>query len=138
MPYDPQDTTVPLMVRAHADVIEVPVQASPSPNDLPTSLHLAGGNSGECRKSYHGFAAPAAYVIDSPQGVYANPMFTSTWCRDVMNAPGGSPFVAGLVLAHSEAPPGAPSVLREARALDFGCAGKPDPPKFFFHEKFST
>ena len=47
-------------------------------------------------------------VIDSPQSIYVNPMFIDTWNRDAMNISGGSPFVAGPLPRHSEAPRGAP------------------------------
>jgi hypothetical protein len=72
--YDPLDLTIPPMARSDPEFLTVPVETSPSPNGLPTSLHLADGNGGEYRKSYHGFPAPVAYVIDSPQSVYCNPM----------------------------------------------------------------
>ena len=106
--YDPLDLTIPQMARSDPEFLEVAVETSPSPNSLPTSLHLADGNGGEYRKSYHGFAAPVAYVIDSPQSVYCNPMFIDTWNRDQMNISGGSKFVAGPLPRHSLAPPNAP------------------------------
>jgi hypothetical protein len=43
--YDPQDTSIPMMARSDPDFITVPVETSPSPNGLPTSAHLAAGNS---------------------------------------------------------------------------------------------
>ena len=89
VPYDPLDLSIPLMARSDPTHITVPVETSKSPLDLPTSLHLADGNGGEYRKSYHGFPAPVAYVIDSPQSVYCNPMFIDTWNRDEMNISGG-------------------------------------------------
>ena len=82
VPYDPLDLTIPQMARADPTFLDLPVETSPSPNELPTSLHLADGNGGEYRKSYHGFPAPVAYVIDSPQSVHVNPMFIDTWNRD--------------------------------------------------------
>ena len=60
--YDPHDLTIPLMARADPNHLTIPVETSASPLSLPTSLHLADGNGGEYRKSYHGFPAPVAYV----------------------------------------------------------------------------
>lgn len=40
--YDPLDLTIPLMARADPEFLDLPVEHSPSPNGLPTSLHLAG------------------------------------------------------------------------------------------------
>ena len=107
VPYDPLDLTIPPMARADPHVRHIPVETSPSPNNLPTSLHLADGNGGEYRKSYHGFPAPVAYVVDSPQSVSVNPMFIDTWNREHMNVSGGSKFVPGPLPKHSEAPPNA-------------------------------
>ena len=81
VPYDPKDSSIPPMMRADPDFLHMPVETSPSPRGLPTSAHLAAGNGGEYRKSYHGFAAPVAYVIDSPQSIHCNPMFIDTWNR---------------------------------------------------------
>ena len=77
VPYDPNDLTIPMMARSDPNFLTVPVETSKSPLDLPTSLHLADGNGGEYRKSYHGFPAPVAYVIDSPQTVFCNPVSSS-------------------------------------------------------------
>ena len=82
VPYDPTDLTIPMMARSDPNSIETAVETSKSLLNLPTSLHLADGNGGEYRKSYHGFPSPVAYVIDSPQSVYCNPMFIDTWNRD--------------------------------------------------------
>ena len=106
--YDPTDLTIPPMMRGDPEFLEIPVEHSPSPLDLPTSIHLADGNGGEYRKSYHGFAPPVAYVLDSPESVHVNPMFIDTWNRDHMNISGGSPFVAGPLPKHSLSPPDAP------------------------------
>ncbi len=106
--YDPRDLTIPPMMRGDATFLEIPVEHTPSPLELPTSIHLADGNGGEYRKSYHGFASPVAYVLDSPESVHVNPMFIDTWNRDHMNISGGSPFVAGPLPKHSLAPPDAP------------------------------
>ena len=57
--------------------LHIPVELSPSPRGLPTSSHLAAGNGGEYRKSYHGFASSTAYVIDSPQSLMVVPMQVS-------------------------------------------------------------
>jgi len=60
--YDPLDLSIPVMARSDPNFLERPVETSPSLTGLPTSLHLADGNGGEYRKSFHGFAAPVAYV----------------------------------------------------------------------------
>ena len=49
---------------------------------------------GEYRKSFHGFASPTAYVIDSPQSLMVVPMQIDTWNRDAMNIT-GSKYVPG-------------------------------------------
>ena len=41
-------------------------------------VHLYDGNGGEYRKSYHGFASPIAYVLDSPESVHVLPMQIDT------------------------------------------------------------
>ena len=99
-----------------------PIETSASPNGLPISLHLADGNGGEYRKSYHGFPAPVAYVIDSPQSVYVNPMFIDTWNRDKVCHSKRLPVVLVLqqrfrTLASSlaqSASPFAPGIMRVA------------------------
>lgn len=63
------------------------------------------GNGGEYRKSYHGFASPVAYVVDSPTSFHVMPMQIDTWNRDKMNI-SGSPFVPGPLPRHSLAPNG--------------------------------
>ena len=40
--YDPLDLTIPLMARADPEFLDLPKEHSPSPDNLPTSLHLAG------------------------------------------------------------------------------------------------
>ena len=76
--YDPLDTTISPMARADPNFVEIPVEHTPSPLGIPTSAHLAAGNGGEYRKSYHGFASPVAYVIDSPQTMHVLPMQVNT------------------------------------------------------------
>ena len=49
---------------------------------LPTSLHLADGNGGEYRKSYHGYPAPFAHLIESPQALSFTPMQIDTRNRE--------------------------------------------------------
>ena len=106
--YDPADLSIPPMMKGDAEFLEIPVERSPSTLDLPTSLHLADGNGGEYRKSYHGFPSPVAYVLDSPDSVHVNPMFIDTWNRAEMNISGGSKFVAGPLPKHSLSPANAP------------------------------
>ena len=93
-PYDPLDPNISPMARANPHLEDVIVEHSPSPLGLPTGAHLAAGNGGEYRKSYHGFASPSAYVIDSPQSVMVVPMQIDTWNRDEMNIT-GSKYVPG-------------------------------------------
>eukprot|EP01043_Picozoa_sp_COSAG02_P095934 COSAG02_NODE_32258_length_519_cov_0.854762_1_plen_130_part_01 len=54
VPYDAQDRSISPMQRADPNFLHIPVEQSPSPRGLPTSSHLAAGNGGEYRKSYHG------------------------------------------------------------------------------------
>mmetsp|Transcript_8837 Transcript_8837/g.14802 ORF Transcript_8837/g.14802 Transcript_8837/m.14802 type:complete len:558 (+) Transcript_8837:215-1888(+) len=94
VPYDPNDRSISQMARADPHFVLVPVEISPSLRGLPTSAHLAAGNGGEYRKSYHGFASSTAYVIDSPQSLTVVAMQIDTWNRDKMNLT-GSKFVPG-------------------------------------------
>ena len=82
----------------------MPVEVSPSPHGLPTSAHLAAGNGGEYRKSYHGFASDTAYVIDSPQSLTVVAMQIDTWNRAEMKLTGGK-FVPGPQPRQSGAKP---------------------------------
>jgi len=102
--YDPSDRTIPPMARADPNFLYVPVEKSRSPRDLPTHAHLAAGNGGEYRKSYHGFASSAAYVIDSPQSLTVVAMQIDTWHRDKMSLT-GSKFVPGPQPRQSGAKP---------------------------------
>lgn len=68
------DSNVPPMQRADPHFVWKPVEHTPSPSGLPTNIHLAAGNGGEYRKSYHGLAYPIAYVVASPQSVHVLPM----------------------------------------------------------------
>ena len=105
IPYDPADDAIPAMMRSDPNFVTMPVQHTPSPLGIPTHAHLAAGNGGEYRKSYHGFASPVAYVIDSPTSVHVLPMQIDTWNRDEMNAT-GSRFVPGPLPKHSLSPRG--------------------------------
>jgi hypothetical protein len=100
VPYDPNDPNVPPMARADPRFIMEPVEHTKSPLGIPTSAHLAAGNGGEYRKSFHGFPVPVAYVIDSPTSVHVTPMQIDTWNRDEMNISGGSTFVPGPLPKH--------------------------------------
>ena len=107
--YDPNDKSISQMMRADPHFLHVPVETSASPRDLPTSAHLAAGNGGEYRKSYHGFASDAAYVIDSPQSLTVVAMQIDTWNRAEMNltgsrfVPGPQPRQSGARPRHGEA-----------------------------------
>ena len=102
--YDPHDHSISPIQRADPNFLHIPVEQSPSPRGLPTSSHLAAGNGGEYRKSYHGFASSTAYVIDCPSSLTVVPMSIDTWNRDEMNVT-GSKFVAGPQPKHSGAKP---------------------------------
>ena len=105
IPYEPSDPAIPAMMRSDPNFVTMAVEHTPSPLGIPTSAHLAAGNGGEYRKSYHGFASPVAYVIDSPTAVHVLPMQIDTWNRDEMNAT-GSRFVPGPLPEHSLSPRG--------------------------------
>jgi hypothetical protein len=51
VPYDPLDVTIPMMARSNPHHLTLPVETSASPLGLPTSLHLADGNGGECTRA---------------------------------------------------------------------------------------
>jgi hypothetical protein len=106
VPYDPQDMSIPIMTRADPNFVEIPVEHTKSPIGLPTSIHISAGNGGEYRKSYHGFAPPVAYVIDSPQSMHVLPMQIDTWNRDEMpqSSWNNSKFVPGPLPRNSYAP----------------------------------
>jgi hypothetical protein len=63
---------------------------------VSTHLGLGGGNGGEYRKTYHGFPAPYARLLESPHQFQFTPMQIDTWNRDEMNISEPSPkFVSG-------------------------------------------
>ena len=72
-------------------------ELAPGVGGVATSLGLGGGNGGEYRKTYHGFPAPYARLLESPRQVQFTPMQIDTWHREKMsfNVSGSSPFVAG-------------------------------------------
>jgi hypothetical protein len=94
VPYSETDPNVPPMSKDGTGFMLRPVEHTPSKNGLPTSAHLAAGNGGEYRRSYHGFASPTAYVIESPQTLDVVAMQIDTWNRDKMNIT-GSKYVPG-------------------------------------------
>ena len=106
VPYDATDPAVGPMYRQNPHYMHKAVEHTPSASGLPTSAHIAAGNGGEYRKSYHGFASPVAYVVESPEKVFVLPMQIDTWNRDKMNISGGSPFVPGPLPKNSLAPTG--------------------------------
>lgn len=59
--YDPLDITISPMARADPNFMDVMVEHAPSPLGIPTGAHLAAGNGGEYRKSYHGLPSPVVY-----------------------------------------------------------------------------
>lgn len=63
---------------------------------VSTHLGLGGGNGGEYRKTYHGFPAPYARLIESPRQFQFTPMQIDTWHREKMDISVDSPpFVSG-------------------------------------------
>ena len=78
VPYDSLDLSVPLMARGDPHLRDARVETSPSPNELPTSLHLADGNGGEYRKSFHALAPPFAQLVESPRLLAGSPMQIDT------------------------------------------------------------
>ena len=103
--YDPSDPSIPVMMRSDPNFITIPVEHTPSLLGIPTNAGLHEGNGGEYRKSFHGFASPVAYLVDSPTSVHVLPMQIDTWNRDAMNVT-GSKFVPYLQPKHSLAPQG--------------------------------
>eukprot|EP00040_Diaphanoeca_grandis_P037212 m.241412 g.241412 ORF g.241412 m.241412 type:complete len:883 (+) comp33774_c0_seq2:100-2748(+) len=71
---------------------------------IPSSQAFGGGNGGEYRKTFHGFAPGFAQIIHSPEKFMLTPMQIDTWNRDKMNLTGGK-FVPGPEPANSAAPP---------------------------------
>ena len=70
------------------------VEHTPSASGAPTSAMFDDGNGGEYRKTYHGYAAPFAQLVESPSSAGGVCMQIDTWNRDEMNLT-GSPFVPG-------------------------------------------
>ena len=73
VPYDPKDPRTTLF-SPEPGWSSVPVEHSPSPNGLPTSLWGGYSNGGEFRKTYHGLAPPYAQIIESPNRFAFTPM----------------------------------------------------------------
>jgi hypothetical protein len=91
--YDPKDPRTTLFTPEPGwDVI--PVEHTPSPKGLPTSMWAGYSNGGEFRKTYKGLAPPYAQILESPDRFSFQPMQIDTWNRDKMNLTGG-PFVPG-------------------------------------------
>lgn len=80
------------------------VELGPGRGKAPTSLILGGGNGGEYRKSFHGYAPGYAQIIESPSEIQITPMQIDTWHRDAMNISANSPFVSGPVPRNSLSP----------------------------------
>jgi hypothetical protein len=79
------------------DVVYRARELEPGVGGVATSLGLGGGNGGEYRKTYHGFPAPYARLLESPRRVQFTPMQIDTFHREKMafNVSWNSPFVAG-------------------------------------------
>lgn len=89
----------------------LPVEHTPSVSGQPTSLVLGGGNGGEYRKTFHGYAPGFVQTIESPTEIQITPMQIDTWHREAMNITGGTPpkFVSTQSKNHNMVPWSAPS-----------------------------
>jgi hypothetical protein len=74
----------------------------PNPSStIATSQFFSEGNGGESRKSFHGYPAKYAQLLESPTHFTITPMQIDTWNR---NTSYGEPFVPGPESAASAAP----------------------------------
>ena len=82
------------------------VEDRKSAQGLPSKMAFGGGNGGEYRMSFHGYAPGFGQIIESPRQMQITPMQIDTWNRDKMsfNASGGTPFVPGPLPRNSLAP----------------------------------
>ena len=72
---------------------------------MPTSQIFAEGNGGEMRKSFHGYPANVAQLIESPVDFQIDPMQIDTHNRNLTNLRGK--FVPGPTPAEAQSPPNA-------------------------------
>lgn len=82
----------------------LPTDEDPKPQShVPTSQFFSEGNGGEFRKSFHGYPAGMAQLIDSPTTFHIQPMQIDTKNRYY----NGTDFKAGILPKSSAAPPNA-------------------------------
>jgi hypothetical protein len=93
-----------------------PVETEASATGLPSSALFDDGNGGEYRKTFHGYAAPFAQIVESPNKVGGTAMQIDTWNRAAMKLPekpGDRPprFVPGPHPRNSLAPTKGPDAI---------------------------
>ena len=93
-----------------------PVATKASASGLPTHALFDDGNGGEYRKTFHGYAAPFAQIVESPKQVAGTAMQIDTWNRAEMklpSKPGDKPpkFVPGPHPRGSLAPTEGPDAI---------------------------
>merc|ERR1719487_674143 len=71
---------------------------------FPSATVFSEANGGESRKSYHGYAAPFAQLVESPVTWSIQPMQIDTWNRDGSMAKPGMPFKPGPMPRNNRAP----------------------------------
>ena len=74
VPYDPNDGGRTTLLSPEPGWDRIPVEHTPSPDGLPTSLWCGYSNGGEYRKSYHGLPPPYVQVVESPYALDMTPM----------------------------------------------------------------
>ena len=84
--------------------LALPIDEDPKPQShVPTSQFFSEGNGGEYRKSFHGYPAGMAQLIDSPTTFHIQPMQIDTKNRHY----NGTDFKADILPKSSAAPPNA-------------------------------
>ena len=84
--------------------LALPIDEDPKPQShVPTSQFFSEGNGGEFRKSFHGYPAGMAQLIDSPTTFHIQPMQIDTKNRHY----NGTDFKADILPKSSAAPPNA-------------------------------
>ena len=82
----------------------LPTEDDPKPqSQVPASQFFSEGNGGEFRKSFHGYPAGMAQLIDSPTNFHIQPMQIDTKNRHY----NGTDFRADILPKASAAPPNA-------------------------------
>ena len=75
--------------------------SSTSTSTIPTSQFFSEGNGGEFRKSFHGYPAGTAQLVDKPRVFTVSPMQIDTYNRDY---PHTSKFVVGPLPREAQGP----------------------------------